>query len=247
METRARICVNLIPGGENHVLSKLTASDGTAVLMGLSKRGLSRKSQGDYYSTFRRVLTLSGVSTHDWPRAPDAERHTREAILTSDAERVMERLRKNGYPETADIGLLLWATGLRVAIEGLARGNLEVRERRDTHILLHVTGKGGHERFVPVVDGRARALLDDAQRMEGIYRVPYTTHLARWNKTKAVLGVKTKLATFHSLRHNYATRVLEQSGGNLKMVQELLGHANPGTTARYASVNTDAKVKALLG
>lgn len=246
MECRASVCVEIL--GANHALSKLDSSHGRRLLIGLAGRGLSRKSQGDYYAAFKRLIALNnGPSTAAWPRAPEPERRTRDAMGSDDAHRVIQRLRALDYPNTADWGLLLYATGVRGGIEGLRPGAMREDGQGDGYVLLHVTGKGGHERVIPVTDIDARALLASPERLKAIYRTPYCTHLARWKRATNLEGVKSRLATPHSLRHNYATRVLKQSGGNLKLVQELLGHASPGTTARYASVDTQDKVKALRG
>lgn len=245
MESRATISVTIL--GATRDITKLTHQDALKLLIGLAERGLSRKSQGDYYATLRRVLALNGVPTPTWPKAPEPERHTRDPISSADASRVLQGLRESGYDNTADWGTLLHDAGIRDGIEGLTRGALRITGGGDGFILLHVTGKGGHERIVPVVSVDARAILEDAERLEAIYRTPYRTHLDRWTRARKASGVKSRLASPHSLRHNYATRVLEKSGGNLRLVQELLGHANPGTTARYAEVSTASKVKAILG
>lgn len=111
--------------------------------------------------------------------------------------------------------------------------------------VLHVTGKGKHERLVPVLDQEALGILRDPERLTAIQETPYTTHLYRWNKGVEELGIKSRLATFHALRHGFASQALRLSGGNLAMVQELLGHSDPATTARYVHPDLSEKAKVL--
>lgn len=101
---------------------------------------------------------------------------------------------------------------------------------------LHVRGKGGHERMVPV----GPALLRELHR----YRMPRTGPIfrtttghrftadaisARINEHLHELGLPD---TAHALRHRYATQMYQRSR-DIRMVQSLLGHASPTTTAIY--------------
>lgn len=81
--------------------------------------------------------------------------------------------------------------------------------------------------------------------MDNLYRVPYSTHLTRWNNAVSAEGITTKKPTFHSLRHTFGSRILKLSGGNLKMAQDMMGHADPATTAIYLEVDMADKVAAL--
>ena len=53
-------------------------------------------------------------------------------------------------------------------------------------------------------------------------------------------------ATLHQLRHRFATKLLEASGWNLRLVQEALGHSDPGTTAIYTAFSSDDTRRAVL-
>lgn len=106
---------------------------------------------------------------------------------------------------------------------------------------LHVVGKGGHERAVPVSDDLA-ALIGD---QPGPYVVatasgePVTPrHLGRLVAAALPAGYTT-----HTLRHRFATAAYRATG-DLRAVQELLGHASPTTTAVYTQVADTAMRRA---
>lgn len=245
MESRANVCCRLLgTGWGSKDIHKLTRKDAIELLALLARKGLSRKTQTDYYQTFRRMLRLNGRDTHDWPTPPVAPRKTREGLSQADYNRMVIWLLERGFSETAEVALLLAACGLRIGVECLRPGALRV-ERGDSYDIVHVCGKGEHERPIPVTDPEARALLVDEKRLADMRSVPYATHLWRWNRARAALGIKSKLASPHSIRHKYATELLDRSGGNLVLVQEMLGHANPGTTAKYIDIPMDQKAKAL--
>jgi integrase/recombinase XerD len=148
-------------------------------------------------------------------------------MAEDDLLRLIAWFDREGYPETADLARLLRGTGLRVNVEALSRTALTLIEGAE-YDTLRVIGKGGHERTVPLVDPAVRELLRDPVRL------------------KAMRGITSKLPSPHSVRHYYATRALSKSGGNLVMVQELLGHASPTVTSRYLTVNVADKARALM-
>jgi site-specific recombinase XerC len=240
------------------------APQAAALLTSLRNRGLSAQSAQAYYAAFKRMVRLAGGNVEGWPAAPLPPRKSRDAIKEDDLERLIEWFGAKGYADTADLAVLLRGTGLRVDVEGLSREAIRYEVPRDgaedcgdipgaegagagAYGLLYITGKGGHERVIPVVDGAAMAVLGEAARLAAIRAVSYRTHLKRWSKGVSELGIKSRLPTPHSVRHRYATDALKRSGGNLALVQELLGHADPATTVRYLGLDMRDKVKALGG
>ena len=244
MVTFSRRCVVLL--GEDCKVSSLTATAGVDLLAKLRKEGLSAKTAGVYYGAFRRMLTLNGVSTVDWPKAPTPERKTREALSGDNIQALRDHLKGAGYDSTADLVALLRGTGLRCSVEALSRQSLTL-QLGDGYDSLTVAGKGGHQRAIPVVDPVARELLRSEQRMEALRALPYRTHLRRWNAGIKALGITSKLPTPHAVRHSYAMEALRLSQGNLVMVQELLGHSDPKTTSAYLRVDLGDKARALMG
>ncbi len=152
---------------------------------------------------------------------------------------------------------LLYATGLRVSeLVSLPRHALRGREP-----LIAIKGKGGRERLV-VVSEPARAAVDAFRTMlkqrhpgavEGPWLFPADSdsgHLTRQafardlKSVAAAAGIATQRVSPHVLRHAFASHLL-QNGADLRIVQELLGHADIATTQIYTHV-LDERMKAMV-
>lgn len=149
---------------------------------------------------------------------------------------------------------LLWATGMRVSeLSGLNFGNLNLENNEIT-----VFGKGAKERIVLVSDRAKNYLqryLDSARSLvaKGFRLEPITeTTPVFINNTGYRLQNKTirnvindvvnsihlpKKVTPHMFRHSFATKLIE-NGADLRVVQELLGHASISNTQIYTHVST---------
>ena len=134
---------------------------------------------------------------------------------------------------------MIYSCGLRLQ-EGT---RLQVRDIHSSRMLVHVRrGKGGKDRYVPLPQ-RSLELLRAywVQERPSPWLFPDKREADRplWRERpyrtlKAVLG-KAKIdkdVSVHTLRHSYATHLLE-AGVNLRVIQEILGHKSPKTTAIY--------------
>lgn len=139
--------------------------------------------------------------------------------------------------------LLLYGCGLRLG-EALSL-TWETRTGADT---LRVTGKGRKERIVPVLPIVKAAIanyrelcpfkgMGEAPLFVGSRGKPLSPRIIQrqMEKLRARLGLHEH-ATPHALRHSFATHLLAK-GGDLRTIQELLGHASLSTTQRYTAVD----------
>jgi integrase/recombinase XerC len=140
---------------------------------------------------------------------------------------------------------LLYGCGLRLAEAlGLAR-----REAPVVAGTLSITGKGNKQRLVPILPVVAEAVLSylaacphtlapDGPLFVGVRGGPLNPRLVqrRMTELRGLLGLPDT-ATPHALRHSFATHLMA-GGGDLRTIQELLGHASLSTTQRYTAVDT---------
>jgi integrase/recombinase XerC len=136
---------------------------------------------------------------------------------------------------------LLYGTGIRVGeLTGLIFKNVDLQDG-----WIRVRGKGNKERLIPL-GGKALASLNDYLKERGTHDGPlFAGHkgtamtertVQRLVKRTALKAGIVKRTTPHTLRHSYATHLLE-AGADLRGIQELLGHSNLSTTQKYTQVS----------
>ena len=139
---------------------------------------------------------------------------------------------------------LLWGCGLRISEALGLRG-------RDAPLgqSLRILGKGGKERVVPVLPA-ARDAVESYLRLcphpmtpdAPLFRAIRGGALSARAIAKVMADARMQLglpatATPHAMRHSFATHLLD-AGGDLRAIQELLGHASLSTTQAYTAVDT---------
>jgi integrase/recombinase XerC len=145
---------------------------------------------------------------------------------------------------------LLYGAGLRLS-EALALKRGDVRPDADA---LVVTGKGNKTRMVPILPQVAEAIAEytticpfqlppDGPLFVGERGGPLSPRIVQlaMARLRGALGLPDS-ATPHALRHSFATHLLER-GGDLRAIQELLGHASLSTTQIYTAVDTERLLK----
>jgi len=140
---------------------------------------------------------------------------------------------------------LLYSSGLRVSeLSGLAVGDLDLAGG-----MVRVLGKGGKERIVPVGDKAVEAVTRYLQlrglptEEEPLFLNSRSQRINRRSVARIVALQAGGIDSFravspHTLRHSFATHLLEQ-GADLRSIQELLGHASLSTTQKYTHLSLD--------
>lgn len=230
----------------------------------LHEQGLTAKSQARILSgvrSFYRYLLLDGyleVDPTELLESPHLPKHLPEYLTTEEVDRLeaaIDLSTREGHRNRAIIEVL-FSCGLRVSeLTHLKMSGLYLREH-----FIRVTGKGRKERLVPISDKAIRELtfwFDDRSKMnikEGeedyVFLNNRGHHLTR---TMILIMIKRlgeaagieKTISPHTLRHSFATALLK-GGANLRVIQELLGHASIGTTEIYTHLDNESLRQTVL-
>ena len=218
----------------------------------LHRRGLSGRSVQRSLSALRsfcRYLIEQDVLQHNPAldvRAPKSPRRLPHS-LDADALQSLLDTPADDWLSQRDLAMmeLMYSSGLRLAeLVGLDLADLDLQSAE-----ARVLGKGGKTRIVPV--GRKALHALRAWLPVRARHCPDTQHALFINRQGGRLGARSVQQRFrrlalkagfggrlhpHALRHSFATHMLESSG-DLRAVQELLGHANLSTTQVYTHLD----------
>lgn len=222
----------------------------------LHDEGRSSKSIARFTSTvrsFHQFALRENYSKQDPTvliETPKYERKLPDVLSVDDIDLLLStpRLDKvNGYRDRTMLELL-YATGMRVS----ELINIEVEDVNLMMGFVKVFGKGNKERIVPLGETVIDYLTYYIQNIRPQLLKKTVTHTLFLNmhgkaltrqgvwKILKQMGVKagiTKRLTPHTLRHSFATHLLE-NGADLRAVQEMLGHSDISTTQLYTHVSS---------
>ncbi|MFC0271510.1 site-specific tyrosine recombinase XerD [Metabacillus herbersteinensis] len=182
--------------------------------------------------------------------SPQIDRKLPKVLSLQDVEKLLETPRLTssfGYRDKAMLELL-YATGMRVS----EMINLDLKDVHLTMGFIRCYGKGNKERIVPIGTIASEAitayiekarihLVSKKQPTDALFLNHHGKRISRqgfWKNLKkiALEANIDKELTPHTLRHSFATHLLE-NGADLRAVQEMLGHADISTTQIYTHVS----------
>jgi len=193
----------------------------------------------DYRRTIRAALRGFYSWAHDTGQLPMNPAYRLPVIRPKmgkprpTSEDALEEALQNADPRTRMMIALAAATGARCCEIAVVHTRDLRGHRGDWRLELH--GKGNRDRIVPVPDWIAWEVRDAdgylfPGQIAGHISAAYVSKLI----SRALRGF-----TAHTLRHRFATQTLRHAGGNLIVVQRLLGHASVATTQIYTDVEDD--------
>lgn len=167
-----------------------------------------------------------------------------EVLTVAEVERLLSMPDSRSALGARDKAILevLYASGLRVS----EVCGLDIHDLDDGFV--RVKGKGGKERLVPIAQTAVKAvdhyLLNfrtQAHEERALFvtsRGKRVDRMAMWKRVKeyATKAGISKSISPHTLRHSFATHLLE-NGADLRVIQEMLGHASVSTTDRYTHIS----------
>ena len=235
----------------------LAHSDLSAYLASISKAGMAETTQMRKRSSLRqffRYLYQERIRADDPSQLLEAPKQIRHLPNVLSAEEITTLLASAATDTTTD-GLrmsalleLLYASGLRVS-ELVSLKRVQIERHPRTHAIepfLRIRGKGGKDRIVPLHSSAIAALEAHLARHEGESPHLFPSHGKEGHLTRQRFGQMLKALCItagidpsrcspHTLRHSFATHLLE-GGADLRVIQELLGHADISTTQIYTHV-----------
>lgn len=254
--------------------SNASADDISGYMTDLTARGFAASSQARRLSALKqyfKFLYAEGVRSDDPTRtlsAPKKRQALPKVLSMDDVDRLIGGAQSEAEKEhkTAAARLrahrlytlleVLYATGMRVSELVALPVTAALRDER----LIEIRGKGGKERLVPLSKAAQVAMRDyvSLRAAEKSYQGSpwlFPSHGESGHFTRqafgrdlkamaAAVGIDHRMISPHVLRHAFASHLL-QNGADLRVVQQLLGHADISTTQIYTHV-LDERLRSLV-
>jgi integrase/recombinase XerC len=219
----------------------------------LHRKGLSSRSIQRMLSAIRSFyqylikMELADNNPAQAVQAPKAEKRLPSTLDVDQMNALLDHTTPDTFVACRDRAImeLFYSSGLRLA----ELAALDLRDIDFGDYLVHVTGKGNKDRVCPVGSKAIKALQDwlDKRDKTGFFEQP-AVFITQQGRRLGVRSIQKRLSFWgkkqgisdhvhpHRLRHAFASHMLESSG-DLRAVQELLGHSDISTTQIYTHVD----------
>ena len=232
----------------------ITVEDVRSYLASLKRNNISSSSQSRKLSalkSFHKFLVLEKYTTKNVAKMiqnPKQEKKLPTVLSIEEVDMLLSVLNEDNAIELRNKSMieLTYSCGLRVS----ELINLKIKDLHLDNGFIQIFGKGSKERIVPVGEVASDLLLkyiatgrikyQNIKSKDYVFLSRTGTNMTRQNffeiiKQKAHEAGITKEISPHKLRHSFATHLLE-NGADLRVIQELLGHADISTTEIYTHV-----------
>ncbi len=213
------------------------------------KTTLSRKIYAvkSFFSWMQRQGKIT-KNPFDVITSPKEDRNLPEILTMKEMAEFLDRVPSETFIHWRNKAVfeMLYATGVRISeLIGLKRSDINFNE-----MMLRVLGKGKKERIVPFHNHARDVVLEYLKRAKEKFKTEHD-YVFLNNRGKHITAraiemivqqsyrevmLSDKHVYPHLFRHSFATHLL-QRGANLRVIQELLGHASLATTEKYTSLN----------
>ncbi len=224
-------------------------------LSDLKKKGLTNTTLARRLSSIKRFYRYlirneySDKSRIVLMRSPKKDEKLVDVLSITEVDKILEVDDKNDFTIFRDklMLLFLYSTGLRVS----ELSSLEISDISEENEMLKVTGKGGKQREIPILDvlfkdwqryliQRKRIIRENSKNHNYIFVNRFGDRISdrsiRNSMKRLIIKSDTNLDfSPHTIRHTFATHLLDNDA-DLKGIQELLGHESISTTQKYTHV-----------
>lgn len=219
----------------------------------LNRKGLSSRTIQRMLSASRSLYQflirqgLAETNPAQAVQAPKAEKRLPSTLDVDQMNALLDQTQADTFVACRDRAImeLFYSSGLRLA----ELASLDLRDIDFGDQLVHVTGKGNKDRVCPVGKAAIKALQDWLEKRDksGFFDQP-AVFITQQGRRLGMRSIQKRLSFWgkkqgisdrvhpHRLRHAFASHMLESSG-DLRAVQELLGHADIATTQIYTHVD----------